>query len=136
MNFTKTTAYSLLVLSHLAKHDKERLSASELFRQLGIPYSYLRTILLDLSKQGLIRGTKGRNGGFILARAGADIYLSEIINTTEGPDNLNSCIMGFETCPFDKGCFLHPVWTRMRSEINELLAKTSLADLLNIFDKS
>jgi Rrf2 family nitric oxide-sensitive transcriptional repressor len=136
MNFTKTTSYSLNVLAFLAKNENHLMSASYLHKQLDIPYSYLRSVLLDLARKGLITGTKGRNGGFRLARAKYEIFLSEIIDATEGLDNLNNCFLGFEKCPFNNRCFFHPLWVRMRSEIKDMLTKKTLADLLTDIDRS
>ncbi len=136
MNFTKTTSYSLHVLAYMARHENKIMSASYLHRQLDIPYSYLRSVLLDLSRKGLIMGVKGRNGGFCLWREKKDIYLSEIVNATEGIDVLNKCIMGYEKCPFDNVCIFHSAWTRMRDEILDILENTTLADHLNSTDIS
>lgn len=130
MNFTKTTSYSLNVLSYMAQNDSARMSASYLHNKLQIPYSYLRTILGDLSKDGLVNGTKGRNGGFRLSRNKSAIFLSDIIEATEGLESFNKCLMGFNECPFNYGCFMHPVWIKIRSDILNLLKKTSLDDLL------
>lgn len=136
MNFTKTTSYSLNVLAYLAKHESLVMSASFIHKQLNIPYSYLRSVLLDLARKGLIIGTKGRNGGFRLARAKQKIFLSEIIDATEGLENLNNCFLGFEKCPFNNSCFFHPLWARMRSEIKDILSKKTLADLLTDINRS
>jgi DNA-binding IscR family transcriptional regulator len=38
--------------------------------------------------------------------------------------------MGFDECPFNYSCYLHPIWIRMRNEILNVLKQTSLADLL------
>lgn len=130
MNFTRTTSYSLHVLSYMARNESVRMSASYLHRKLKIPYAYLRSILGNLSRNGLINGQNGRNGGFILSRDKSAIYLSNIIEATEGLDSINKCIMGFSKCPFNYGCFMHPVWTKMRAEIIHTLKKTSLADLI------
>jgi DNA-binding IscR family transcriptional regulator len=97
----------------MAERDSIRMSASYLHNKLHIPYSYLRTVLGDLSKSKLIKGVNGRNGGFTLNR-----------------DKSNKCIMGFEKCPFNYSCYLHPIWIRMRNEILNVLKQTSLADLL------
>jgi len=131
MNFTKTTSYLLLVLTYMARHENDIMSASFLHKQLGIPYSYLRSVLLDLSRKGLIKGVRGRNGGFCLGRGKDKIFLSEIIDTTEGIDVLNKCIMGYEKCPFDNICIFHSAWTRMRDEVLDILENTTLADHLN-----
>jgi Rrf2 family iron-sulfur cluster assembly transcriptional regulator len=84
----------------------------------------------DLSKGNLITGVNGRNGGFRLSRDKSTIFLADIIQVTEGLESLNKCIMGFEECPFNYSCYLHPIWIRMRNEILNVLKQTSLADLL------
>lgn len=132
MNFNKTTAYSLKVLDFMARHLKERMSASFLNKKLNIPYSYLRQILGDLSKHGFIRGYKGRNGGFVLAKDTADIYLSDIIDSSEGLDSFERCIMGYARCPFNNPCPLHKAWSEARNEIMGILKSTSLNELLKI----
>jgi Rrf2 family protein len=129
MNFSKTTSYSLNILSYMAQNDKVRMSAAYLHNELHIPYSYLRALLSELSKSGLVTGIKGRNGGFRLNRDKSQIFLTEIIEATEGPDSFNTCIMGFKECPFNYRCLIHPVWVKMKSEMLELLRTTSLDDL-------
>jgi Rrf2 family protein len=132
MNFAKTTSYSLNVLSYLAKHENIIMSASYLHEKLGIPYSYLRQVLGKLSKKGFIDSNRGSTGGFVISRDISTIYLSDIIEATEGMDSFNRCIMGFSKCPFNYGCSIHPVWVEMRMNIINVLKKTSLADLIKI----
>ena len=129
MNFSKTTSYSLNVLSYMAKHGNVRMSASYLHDKLSIPYSYLRQVLSGLSKNGFIDSNRGTRGGFIISRDKSTIFLADIIEATEGLDSLNRCIMGFSKCPFNYGCSMHPVWVEMRSNILNVLKQTSLADL-------
>ena len=130
MNFTKTTSYSLNILSYMAEHENIRMSASYLHSKLNIPYSYLRTVLGDLSKNNLIKGINGRNGGFRLNRDKSAIFLADIIEVTEGLESFNKCVMGFDECPFNYSCYMHPIWIRMRTEILDVLKQTSLDDLL------
>ncbi len=114
----------------MAEHDSIRMSASYLHSKLHIPYSYLRAVLGDLSKGNLISGINGRNGGFRLSRDKSTIFLADIVEVTEGLESLNKCVMGFDECPFNHSCYLHPIWIRMRREILNVLKQTSLADLL------
>ncbi len=130
MNFNKTTAYSLKVLDFMARNNKERMSASFIYKKLNIPYSYLRQILSDLSKHGFIQGSKGRNGGFTLAKDTADIYLADIVDSSEGLDSFERCIMGYAKCPFNNPCPLHQTWSEARNEIMGILKNTSLNELL------
>ena len=114
----------------MAEHETIRMSASYLHNKLNIPYSYLRTVLGDLSKNNLIKGINGRNGGFRLNRDKSEIFLADIIEVTEGLESFNKCVMGFDECPFNYSCYMHPIWIRMRTEILDVLKQTSLADLL------
>jgi len=114
----------------MARNKTERLSANYLHEKLNIPYSYLRRVLGDLSKKGFISSTAGRSGGFMFSAEIKSIYLSDIIQATEGLESFDMCLMGFTECPFEGKCPMHSVWERSRSEILSALQNTSLADLL------
>ena len=128
MNFNKTTSYSLNVLNYMAEHDGQRFSAATLHEKLGIPHQYLRHLLTALSKDGFIKGSRGRDGGFMLNRPCNEIFLADIIDAIEGLDVFSTCIMGFKACPFDEKCAMHETWTETRDRIIDLLKTTSLAD--------
>ena len=130
MNFSKTTSYSLNILSYMANHIDENMSAEYLHIKLGIPYQYLRQILTKLSKNGLINSTRGRSGGFELARDVSTIYIADIIEITEGLDGFNKCVLGFQTCPFENKCAIHDLWDGSRNNIIKILRETSLANLM------
>jgi Rrf2 family transcriptional regulator, iron-sulfur cluster assembly transcription factor len=132
MNFSKTTSYSLKVMDFMARHEGSRMSASYLNKKLKIPYSYLRQVLGELSRNGFIESTKGRTGGFTLSKATKDIFLSDIVKSIEGLQSFDRCIMGFSKCPFKNPCPLHETWTNARNEITGILKNTSLHDLLGI----
>jgi Rrf2 family protein len=129
MNFTKTTSYSLQILTFMAEHEKDTISANHLHQDLGIPYSYLRQLLLALAEKGLIKSRKGRNGGFILRKNSAEIYLIEIIEAMEGTGSFDRCMMGISDCHRKEKCALHNIWTSIKTEVLTMLNKTSLADL-------
>jgi Rrf2 family protein len=129
MNFSKTASYSLNILSYMATHDEENLSAKFLNEKLDIPYPYLRQILKNLSRNGFIQSTRGRSGGFAFSKKTYDITLADIIESTDGLENLNQCILGFKSCPFNNECTMHEVWESTRAGILKVLKETSLADL-------
>ncbi len=107
--------------------DSSRLyNAKFLHESLGIPYQYIRGLLKDLSKYGLLISVSGRNGGFRLKKDPSEIYLIEIIDAVEGMDIMTKCIVGFEKCPFDKQCAMHESWVEIRKSILKVLENTSL----------
>jgi Rrf2 family transcriptional regulator, iron-sulfur cluster assembly transcription factor len=130
MNFSKTTSYSLNILTYLANHRNESMSAEFLHSQLGIPYQYLRQVLTKLSRAGFITSSRGRRGGFEITRDTATIYIADVIEAMEGLDGFNKCILGFQECPFDNRCVMHSIWDESRNNIFNILKQTSLAQLI------
>jgi Rrf2 family protein len=130
MNFSKTTSYAISVLSYMARHEGQQYSAKKLHEILMIPWPYLRQLLTSLSKSGFIFSTQGRNGGFQLQKPPDRIILAEIVDSVEGLDVLETCIMGYEKCPFNQGCAMHDVWEDTRASIHKVLHNTTLNTLL------
>ena len=130
MNFSKTTSYSLNVLTYMANHSYENMSADFLHSQLGIPYQYLRQILTKLSRTGFINSSRGRRGGFELTRDTDTIYIADVIEAMEGLEGFNKCILGFQECPFDNRCAIHNLWEESRNNILKIMKQTSLANLI------
>lgn len=130
MNLSKTTSYSLNVLSYMAKNKEEICSANYLHKKLRIPHQYLRQLLTKLSKSGFIHSTRGRNGGFVFSKEISEIYVADIIEAVEGLESFNKCILGFTICPLDEQCSMHEFWESTRDGIIKELKTTSLADLL------
>jgi Rrf2 family iron-sulfur cluster assembly transcriptional regulator len=128
MNFSKTSAYALKILSFMADSGNGMFSAQYLNRKLNIPYPYLRQLLTRLTTKGFIRSTRGRKGGFTFSRDIHTIYVADVIDSVEGLEVFNTCMVGFETCPFNHTCPLHETWTETRKSIIDVLNRTSLAD--------
>jgi Rrf2 family protein len=130
MNFTKTTSYSLSILSYMAQNEAETMSAEYLHEKLGIPYQYLRQLMTSLSESGFIESTRGRKGGFTFRKSINKIFLADIIEASEGLESYNKCFLGLQDCPFDNQCSMHEVWQGTRENILKILKETSLAHLL------
>jgi Rrf2 family protein len=131
MNFSKTASYALNILSFMAKDESTSFSAKHMHEKLEIPYSYLRQVLISLSKNGFIKSTKGRGGGYTFSKKAEDIYLADIVEATDGLESFNICILGFRACPFNTKCSMHSVWEKTREDVLKVLEETSLADLAN-----
>lgn len=129
MNFSKTASYSLNVLSYMATHNEENMSAKFLHEKLAIPYPYLRQVLTNLSRNGFIQSTRGRSGGYAFSKPIEDITLADIIESTDGLESLNKCVLGFRACPFNSECTMHNVWESTRAGMLKVLKETSLSDL-------
>jgi len=130
MILTQTTEYALRTLALMSQDAHAIWSSTVLHRRLGIPRKYLQRVLTDLVRSGLLRSTRGRAGGYALARSTTRITLAQVIDAVEGLAATPSCFFGFGTCPMDNPCAMHEVWTRHQKDIFRTLATTRLADLV------
>ncbi|MCE1189869.1 MAG: Rrf2 family transcriptional regulator [Ignavibacteria bacterium] len=130
MNFSKTTEYALRVLVYIGQNDPKIISSFELVEQLQIPKKYLQALLTKLSKNELIRATRGRVGGFVLARPAQEIFLSEIVDAVEGFSATSYCFFGIGECMLVTPCAMHDAWEKLHKQRNTLLQSTRLSDVV------
>ncbi|MCF6357584.1 MAG: Rrf2 family transcriptional regulator [Draconibacterium sp.] len=131
MNLSKTTKYAFRILGHMAKDEKVLYSAQQLHKDIDIPERYLRRLLTDLSKSGFIKSIQGRQGGFTFARDTSKITLMEIVDSIDGKDSIDGCILGYDVCVFNYSCPMHNVWEETKQKTIDTLTKTSLKDINN-----
>lgn len=129
MNFTKTTEYALRILGYMSLHEDILHTAEQLSEKLQIPKKYLQRLLTDLAKNGFLKSVQGRNGGFCFERSPGQIFLSEIIASTEGINWEPKCIFGFGECAFDNACAMHDIWCDTHQSLAAMLKSTRLSDL-------
>ena len=111
MHISKAGEYAVRAMLHLAAMEGKNLSQiSTVSAKWNIPESFLRKILKNLSKAGLVNSTRGKRGGFELARPAAKITLLDIIRVSEGEIYFNNCLVGPEVCEHRSWCPVHPVW--------------------------
>jgi len=117
----------------MAKEPSSLYSAKKLIEELKISDKYLRRLMTDLSKAGFIESTQGRDGGYKFAKSIVDIYLFDIVDAIDGMDELNDCVLGFETCSCENPCAMHDSWLNVRNELSNMFHTTKLSNL--DFDK-
>ena len=133
MKLSKTSEYALRILIFMAKNPEELYTAKYMIEKLNVSDKYLRRLMTDLSKSGFIRSTQGRYGGYTFAKDIHDIFLYDIIDSVEGMEHLNDCVLGFNECSCTNPCAMHDDWIIIREKLNKVFRKTKLSDLE--FDK-
>lgn len=80
------TVYAIKALYEVALHPSiGELKTSEIARAQEIPVKFLEQILASLKKAGLVASTRGRVGGYALARTSKEISLFDVVKAIEGP---------------------------------------------------
>ena len=135
MQITRAGEYAIIGLLYLARQPVGRtVMVDEISDAEKVPSSFLAKIFQSLAKAGLIQSQRGAGGGFTLVRRPGDINLLEILNCVEGAFALQKCVADDPTCVVSDqrldSCVLCGVFAEAQNRVNEVLARTTLADLL------
>lgn len=112
------------------KAEGQRVPARQVAQRAGIPLAFLRKIVADLVKSGLVRAYSGPSGGLALAQPAARINLVHILEAIEGPICLNICLVRPQECPRDRICPVHGVLGRLQATIIQQLQEATLDKLV------
>jgi len=130
MQITRATDYAVRILIHLAAvSDDARVAASDVARAIEAPGSFVSKVLQQLVQCGLVTSRRGAGGGFQLAVQPEKITLLDVVETVEGPLQINLCLPGEETCDRKSWCGAHPIWTKAQDALKEVLASATIAQL-------
>ena len=124
--------YALRMMVDLAEHGKEDwVPLKEIAERQDISKKYLEQIIPVLNHAGLLRTSRGFQGGYQLVKAPEDYTVGEILRATEGSLSPVACLEGGENpCPRQATCHTLPVWVGLQKVIDDYLDGVSLADLL------
>ena len=107
------------------------VSVVRLAAEQELPRKFLEAILADLRRSGLVSSRMGANGGYLLARASADITVGDVIRAVDGPLAEVRGLRPHETQYEGVAEHLPTVWVAVRAALRSVLDETSLADVLS-----
>lgn len=124
--------YSLRVMVDLAQHQEETyVPLKEIAKRQEISEKYLEIILKMLVKGKIVKGLRGKGGGYRLTRMPKEYTIGEIIELTEGPLSPVACLMpDAETCPRNEECITLPLWKKYNTLIHDFFYNITLEDLI------
>jgi len=103
----------------------KKISAAE-----GLPTAYLEQIMASLARAGLVAGTRGAGGGYMLARAPSSITAAELITALSGPLQLSDCPDGGACCGDDSpACPVAELFSAADAAMRGVFNASTLADL-------
>jgi len=130
VRLTTKTRYGTRAMLHLALHyDQGPVSSKEIAADQQLSVRYLERLLSQLLGAGLVRSTRGAQGGYSLARPPEQINLGEILSVLEGDDGLVECVARPELCGRSGICVTQEVWAQMYGACTDLLRSIHLSDL-------
>lgn len=127
--------YGIKAMADLALHyGKGVVSTASLAQMQGVSEAYLEQLMSLLKKEGLVESTRGKGGGYMLSREPESINIGDILFALEGNTSVADCVgrcSDSSSCSNTASCITRPLWLKLQSSIDEVLNKTTLADVLN-----
>ena len=91
MQIPRRVDYGLRAVIYLSVQDPRKCcSITEIAKQYGVPKEFLKKIIQDLIRCGLIKSKRGASGGYSLARSPEQISFYDVIAAIEGPIAVNA----------------------------------------------
>lgn len=132
MKISRTTEYALRTMVHLAQK-AQRCTAQEISEANDIPIKYFQKISQALAQKDLLIITRGKFGGFELAKDVRSITLLDIISSTQELDsNPHVCRLYGLSCHKKKepcSCILRDTLLKLEQEERRLLNSVTLEDI-------
>ncbi len=139
MKLSKKGEYALRSLINLgiaAEVGRPLIQVSELADSEQLPVKFLEQIMQALKEAGFIQSTRGKFGGYRLAKPPSKITIGEVVRLIDGPLAPIGCVShsAYEkcTCPDETHCGLRMLMLDVRNAIAGILDRYTLADVVEI----
>src|SRR4051794_13692132 len=131
MRLTHLADYAVVLMTAAARRETgERLSATELAQETGVPLPTAQKLMGLLAGAGLLQSMRGQGGGFSLNREVSAISLADIVEAVEGPFVMTMCADGLNhECLLDKYCRVKPHMGIIGERVRGALGAVSLQEL-------
>lgn len=126
--------YAIKALLVLAKAEDRGVlvQARDISADQSIPKKFLDLIFFELRRHGLVQATRGREGGYALAKPATDISIAAVVRAVDGPLAPLPCASvrfyrRCADCKDEKTCEVRRLMREVRDAAAAILDNTSLA---------
>jgi Rrf2 family protein len=120
--------YAARAVLGLARHypTGAALRVEDLASGQGVPANYLVQILIELKAQGIAKSVRGKEGGYLLARAPAEISLGDVLRAVHG-EVFDTPALSDPNCAPE----LRGAWQRLKDAMDKAAAGITFQQLLD-----
>jgi FeS assembly SUF system regulator len=132
MRLSHLADYAVVLMTAAARRKAgDRLSATELSAETGVPLPTAQKLMGQLASAGLLDSARGAAGGFSLSRPATQISLADIVEAVEGPIAMTVCSgnEGPSDCALDAHCRVKPHMGLVGKAVRGALGAVSLVEL-------
>ncbi|GGX62941.1 RrF2 family transcriptional regulator [Streptomyces fructofermentans] len=84
MHISAKADYAMRALLELAREPAHPLTCEAIASSQGIPFRFLKSVVGELRRAGLVRSQRGCEGGYWLGRPAGDITLLDVARAVDG----------------------------------------------------
>lgn len=131
MRISAKVDYAVRAMAELAAAPAgEPVRAEKVATAQEVPLAFLLIILNDLRTAHLVRGHRGRAGGYSLARPAGEITVADVVRAIEGP-LARVRDVGLRDLKYTgPATALVDVWMAVRTSLRAVMENVTLADLV------
>jgi Rrf2 family protein len=139
MKLSKRGEYALRSMINLgiaAKVGRKLVRVTELAKAEDLPVKFLEQVIQQLREAGYVESTRGKHGGYRLAKPADQIAIGGIVRLIDGPLAPIGCVSqtAYEpcNCPDEAHCGLRMLMLDVRNAIAAILDRYTLADVVDV----
>lgn len=129
MKITREADYALRIIAMLAEENRQ-IEAKTLAERNNIPYRFTLKILRKIVQSGIIKSSRGVNGGYVLNRKPSEITLKDVIEVIDGKIAINQCMEDPKSCSQIGVCKIQRKLFTVQKKLQAELSKITFADIL------
>lgn len=129
MQLKKYTDYGLRILMYLASQPEQTMTNVRMIcSAFDLSSNHVNKVVHHLAKLELIQTRRGKNGGFLLAKAADEISLDYVIRQLEGDEEWIECHT--PACILLPACSLNSIVGKGKAMFYDYLSCFTIADLV------
>lgn len=132
MKMSTKGRYAVMAMIDIGQHSQGApISLNEISDRQDISQEYLEQLFGKLRRAGLVTSTRGPGGGYTLAKAPAEIALSDVILAVDEPLRVTRCSGdAVDGCVKGQKCCAHDLWSSLGRQMMFFLESVTLEDVV------
>ena len=133
MKISTKGRYALRMMLDMARNQNTgAVSLKDIAERQNVSKKYLEQIALVLSQVGILKGTRGHQGGYRMIKAPSECTVYEILEAVEGSMHPVACLdQSPNACERCTGCETLFIWEGLDAVVRDYLCSMTLQDVLD-----